>query len=400
MPDPLSLARMRASRTVPMPMDQADLQALREAADAAGRRLIEVQAHNGRRHLMLGWPADVGPASALSAAGQEARTATPATLLPLAACLGCCSPNPQAPLYPGQLATERDVITALDRFTRGSVTLGPADEGGGGRWKRRCAACRRQGCSTGAETVQSALDRRSPPGAMPRPGNCGTGPTTSQESRERASDRPVGRPPHRPAGGYPCRSLRAESAHGPVATTAYRALAEPDLREAVRDLLSAAGRVLVPVGKGYTSGYDDQISARLVDEGTGVLRPEDRAVLTLVLLLCVAIPRSEGKVSADAPWTHAPPVTRERLVKNTRLNESVITPALQRLDDAGLIIRSGKGGLKPGPQLDRLTPAMSAAIFEELVLLAEPEGILADSIRRRRQTRSAAEIAETSTAQG
>ena len=54
-----------------------------------------------------------------------------------------------------------------------------------------------------------------------------------------------------------------ESAHGPVATTAYRALAEPDLREAVRDLLSAAGRVLVPVGKGYTSGYDDQISARL-----------------------------------------------------------------------------------------------------------------------------------------
>jgi hypothetical protein len=135
-PDPLSLARMRASRTVPMPMDQADLQALREAADAAGRRLIEVQAHNGRRHLMLGWPADVDPASALSAAGQEARTATPATLLPLAACLGCCSPNPQAPLYPGQLATERDVITALDRFTRGSVTLGPADEGGGGRWKR------------------------------------------------------------------------------------------------------------------------------------------------------------------------------------------------------------------------------------------------------------------------
>src|SRR5208283_1584444 len=85
-PDPLSLARMRASRTVPMPMDQADLQALREAADAAGRRLIEVQAHNGRRHLMLGWPADVDPASALSAAGQEARTATPATLLPLAAC--------------------------------------------------------------------------------------------------------------------------------------------------------------------------------------------------------------------------------------------------------------------------------------------------------------------------
>lgn len=190
-----------------------------------------------------------------------------------------------------------------------------------------------------------------------------------------------------------------ESAHGPVATTAYRALAEPDLREAVRDLLSAAGRVLVPVGKGYTSGYDDQISARLADEGTGVLRPEDRAVLTLVLLLCVAIPRSEGKVPADAPWTHAPPVTRERLVTNTRLNESVITPALQRLDDAGLIIRSGKGGLKPGPQLDRLTPAMSAAIFEELVLLAEPEGILADSIRRRRQTRSAAEIAETPAAQ-
>ena len=33
---------------------------------------------------------------------------------------------------------------------------------------------------------------------------------------------------------------------------------------------------------------------------------------------------------------------------------------------------------------------MSAALFEELVLLAEPEGILADAIRRRRLARQEA----------
>jgi hypothetical protein len=179
-----------------------------------------------------------------------------------------------------------------------------------------------------------------------------------------------------------------ETATGPLPATAYRALAEADLREVVTGLLAAAGRILIPVGTRYTSGYDDQISDRLAAEGVGVLHPSDRAVLTLVLLFSVAIPRAEGKVAPEASWTGGRPVSRERL-RSTKVPNPVIKAAIQRLLDAGIIREVGPG-LMPGPQFDRLTPAMSATLFEELVLLAEPEGILADAIRRRRLARQEA----------
>lgn len=176
-----------------------------------------------------------------------------------------------------------------------------------------------------------------------------------------------------------------ERADDPVPSTAFRALAEPVLREVVEQVLAAAGRVLVKAGAGFLSAYDDQIAARLADEGAGVLRREDRAVLTLVLLFSVAIPRAAGKMSSDAPWTRARPVSRERL-GDTKLSGTTIRVSLQRLQDAG-IVRAVRGGLIPGPQFYRLTPAMSTTLFEEMILLAEPEGALADSIRRRRRAR-------------
>jgi hypothetical protein len=179
-----------------------------------------------------------------------------------------------------------------------------------------------------------------------------------------------------------------ERASGPIPHASFRALAEPALREIVQEVLAAAGRVLVPAGTGFTSGYDDQIARRLADEGIGVLRRDDRAVLTLVLLFSVAIPRAEGKIPPEAPWTYAHPVPRERL-GDTRLYATVIRAALQRLQDAG-IVRARNSGLVPGPQFNRLTPVTSAAIFEELVLLAEPEGALAESIRRRQRSRGTA----------
>jgi hypothetical protein len=183
-----------------------------------------------------------------------------------------------------------------------------------------------------------------------------------------------------------------ETATGPLPATAYRALAEADLREVVTGLLAAAGRVLIPVGTRYTSGYSDQIGDRLAAEGVGILHPGDRAVLTLVLLFSVAIPRAEGKVAPEAPWTGGHPVSRERL-RGTKVPNPVIKTAIRRLLDAGIVREAGPG-LVPGPQFDRLTPAMSATIFEELVLLTEPEGILADAIRRRRQARQEAPTAE------
>jgi len=174
-----------------------------------------------------------------------------------------------------------------------------------------------------------------------------------------------------------------EYASAPVPLASFRALAEPALREAVEEALAAAGRVLLTAGTGFLSGYDDRIAARLAEEGTGVLRLDDRAVLTLVLLFSVAIPRAEGRIPHEGSWTKAQPVPRTRLEKDTRIHKSVIDAALTRLQDAG-IVRYTNDGLVPGPQLDRLTPAMSARLFEELVLLAEPEGALAESIHRRR----------------
>src|SRR5690242_10338349 len=94
-----------------------------------------------------------------------------------------------------------------------------------------------------------------------------------------------------------------EYASAPIPLTSFRALAEPALREVVERLLAAAGRVLLTVGTGYLSGYDDRIADRLAEEGTGVLRLEDRAVLTLVLLFSVAIPRAEGQIPHEASWT-------------------------------------------------------------------------------------------------
>ena len=130
------------------------------------------------------------------------------------------------------------------------------------------------------------------------------------------------------------------------------------------------------------SGYDDGIADRLAEKGIGVLPPDDRAVLTLVLLFSVAIPRAEGKLAPEAPWTRGHPVARERLY-GTKVPKGVVKAALQRLQDAG-ITRNVGDSVRPGPQFDRLTPTMSITIFEGLLLLADPHGPLADAIRRRR----------------
>jgi len=178
-----------------------------------------------------------------------------------------------------------------------------------------------------------------------------------------------------------------ETAERPVPSNAFRALAEAPRRQITEQVLAASGRVLIRTGSGYLSGYDDTIAARLADEGVGVLRAEDRAVLTLVVLFSIAIPRAERRMSADAPWSRGEPVPRERL-KDSRVPDGVIDVSLRRLRDAR-IVQTGPQGISPGPQFDRLTPAASAGIFEELILLAEPQGPLASQIRGRRAARAA-----------
>lgn len=183
-----------------------------------------------------------------------------------------------------------------------------------------------------------------------------------------------------------------EHGRGPVPEAGLAALRDATLRRHLQRLLERVGRTLVPVGGGqWTSGYDDDITARLTDEGWQSLPAVDRAVLVLVLIHSVAIPRSQGLLGGDA-WTSAHPTSADELVKYAQLPRSDIRPALQRLRAAGLVQSAPWRGRAPdagtaylpGPALHRLTPAARQRLEHQLILAAAPESPLAASIRARR----------------
>lgn len=174
-----------------------------------------------------------------------------------------------------------------------------------------------------------------------------------------------------------------ETTNGPVREYDYPALREPDLREVVRHCLYDAGRILIRVGDSYTSGYADDVREALAEDGIGVLDPNDRAVLVLVLLHCVAIPRARGRL-AGSGWADGVPVPRNELMVS-KIGNLVVQDALRRLEERGLIRYVSRQKLvAPGLQLTRLTPNASSSLWEDLVLLAEPDGVMAEVIRRRR----------------
>jgi hypothetical protein len=176
-----------------------------------------------------------------------------------------------------------------------------------------------------------------------------------------------------------------ENAEEPVREHEHRALREPELRDCVRRCLDEMGRVLLRTGLGYTSGYADDVRAAFAELGTGILGFAERAVLILVLLHSVAIPRAKGRITGSG-WAQGDPVDREQIF-DSKVRDTDVRAALTSLISRGLVRTSGRNRqLLPGPQLARLTPAASAQLWEELVLLAEPDGVLADVIRRRRST--------------
>lgn len=176
-------------------------------------------------------------------------------------------------------------------------------------------------------------------------------------------------------------------ADAPVPSTSFRALTDPALRAAVDDALAAAGRCLVTHQAGWISGYRDDIADQLIEQGLGVLEPKDRAVLALVLLHTVAIPRARGRVDSD-DWIAAEPTTFEELERNRHLSASDIRRALRRLRLLGVLRHGHRSAIAPGPQFLRLTHERNARLWEELVLLCRPEGMLAQVIRRRRAQRT------------
>lgn len=175
-----------------------------------------------------------------------------------------------------------------------------------------------------------------------------------------------------------------EVARDPVSTETFRALYDPSLRAEVAARLGLSGRVLLPADGGYLSGYDDSIADRLVDKGSGVLEVTDRAVLTLVLLLTVAIPRAKGRISGS-DWTEAEPTTVDELALNRHLSKQAIRGSVRRLRAAGILRPGHRAPIAPGPQFLRLTQRRGARLWEELVLLCKPDGTMADVIHRRRR---------------
>ncbi len=114
-----------------------------------------------------------------------------------------------------------------------------------------------------------------------------------------------------------------EVAEGVVPAAAFPALQDPALRSAVTHRLGACGRVLISVGPGWVSGYDDEVADTLGELGIGLLSPTDRAVLALVLLRTVAIPRARGELSGNAWVTPdgARPTTVAELNHNRHLTK-------------------------------------------------------------------------------
>ncbi|WP_236005150.1 hypothetical protein [Nonomuraea antri] len=113
----------------------------------------------------------------------------------------------------------------------------------------------------------------------------------------------------------------------------------------------------------------------------------ERAVLTLVLVHSVAIPRAEGLLPEDT-WLSPHPTPADELRRHTQLPIGELESALRMLRHAGLLsqVKAGEeaGGYVPGPQFHRLTPAARRRLQEELILAAGPHTPLAAAIRARR----------------
>ncbi|MGH8880126.1 MAG: hypothetical protein ACRD0P_22710, partial [Stackebrandtia sp.] len=123
----------------------------------------------------------------------------------------------------------------------------------------------------------------------------------------------------------------------PVSEAEIPGLRDATLRRCVEDMLHLAGRTLVHVdGYTWTSGFRDDVAADLVRTGHTGLSTVDRAVLVVVLILSVAIPRANGELQGDS-WLSPFPASLAELRDRTHIATGDLKNALSRLRAAGLI---------------------------------------------------------------
>ncbi len=133
------LARIRALGVAAPVGDRAGLNCLGEAADQAGRRLIDVLRPGREPGITLGWQVGDEPSVMSEPLSDTCRQATVSVQLALAACLRCCWPDPAEPLYPGGTAAETAVFRALDRLRSPASGPEPGEVGKGVHSSRRSA---------------------------------------------------------------------------------------------------------------------------------------------------------------------------------------------------------------------------------------------------------------------
>lgn len=179
--------------------------------------------------------------------------------------------------------------------------------------------------------------------------------------------------------------MAVEHAAEPVQEARFAALRDPALRHTLAEMLARRGRVLIQHRERWTSGYDDALAAK----AGSTLGESERAVLTLVLVHSVAIPRAEGVLPEDT-WLSPHPAPVDELRRHTQLPIGELESALRTLRHAGLLAQvkasEEAGGYVPGPQFHRLTPAARRRLQEELILAAGPHTPLATAVRARRST--------------
>ena len=181
-----------------------------------------------------------------------------------------------------------------------------------------------------------------------------------------------------------------ETTDGIVPTEAFPALADEALRAVVARRLQGAGRTLLArdyrTVTGYTSGYDDATANQLAADGIGILPEVDRAVLAIVLLRTVAIPRAAGQHRSTSWLTDGPGTSITEIYQNDDPYTTYdhVRQAVRRLKARRLLRTGYQGQILPGPALLRLTEAQSARLWEDLLLTTLPDSLYAQVIRRRR----------------
>ncbi len=157
-----------------------------------------------------------------------------------------------------------------------------------------------------------------------------------------------------------------EIADGLVPSGVFPALEDPALRKTGRHTPRGVRSNADQCRRRVDERYRDDVADALVELDIGVLAPEDRAVLVLILLRTVAIPRARGSRIGETWGTTdgAKGTSVDELALNRTISKTQIKESVRNLSTHGLVDRH-RGLLFPGPALLRLTPARSTRLWEK-----------------------------------